>query len=1054
MKKLFVILAVFATVFLLVSCGELKFNNPNDKNSEAHQDGDTEIPSDRNQGELYGECYPNKTCNSGLICDEESNTCMKEVEEPTDTGDTELTDTGDTEPTDTGDTEPTDTGDTEPGDLCDSNPCVNLANSTGDCSVSGAKYICGCSTNYTWNASTLACEADSVTAECIGLPDNAVWNTVSTITQTWDGSDWAPSTEASFNETPSTSECRFKCKTNYSWNSETSTCDPGTRSADCTGLPGNAVWNSASSITQTWNGSDWEPSAAGVYSITASTTQCRFKCNDEYTWDNISMCVVEGSTKTASCTGLFANAQWNTASSITQTWNGSAWAPSTTGTYSTTSSTSECRFKCDTKHAWNGSQCVAALGSICTGQTEWSGYGGEIIATPVVGKDFFGQDPQYANSGTCYHHNFSLVVTGTENENIVLDNNTLLQWQQSISTETFIWEDAVAYCENLTYAGYDDWRLPAAHELLSIVDNDRLYPALDTTYFSSFSNYDSPYMGIWTSSVENDSMAFRFRPYNGSVWKISSSESLKTMCVRGNKLPAGSFQASVTENGDTIVTDSTTGLVWQQNYSTENWKHALGYCENLYYAGYSDWRLPNRNELASLLNYDNASDPYSDFPDMPASNFWSSSTLSGNAPYAFYVNFLYGEIDYSGKPYSTSNYKVRCVRSEICENNYFWNGSECVFNPCRSDSCNMEHATGNCQPRTSSVFECICDDGYFWNGSACVNPCDYNSCGAHSDGSCTALSLDVFYCGCESGYSWNAGSCKKKSTGLTLGNICTNQTLCYDNSSEMTCPAEGEDFFGQDAQHSNRCVQQNFQVITAENQNIVKDLNTGLQWQQHIISTGSYTWDEAFLYCENLTYAGYSNWRLPTIQELLTIVDNSVCSPAFDKTKFPYMEALWNRNLWSSTSSLCLDPFSGSVLEAPPASNLMCVRGNELQPASFTTQTISGSVVVTDSVTGLVWQKSYVTGKNWQQALEYCENLSYAGYTDWRLPNKNELYSLLNNNKTSSPYSDFPDMPGNWFWSSTTRYNSISYAWFAGFGEGKTGTGSKTNTSFYVRCVR
>lgn len=53
-----------------------------------------------------------------------------------------------------------------------------------------------------------------------------------------------------------------------------------------------------------------------------------------------------GTTQTGTCTGLPANAVWNTASSIVQTWNGSAWAPTTAGTYDTASSTGSCNYKC------------------------------------------------------------------------------------------------------------------------------------------------------------------------------------------------------------------------------------------------------------------------------------------------------------------------------------------------------------------------------------------------------------------------------------------------------------------------------------------------------------------------------------------------------------------------------------------------------------------------------------------------------------------------------------------------------------------------------------
>ena len=123
---------ILLTIFMLfaVSCGSgLSFGNPNDKNSDAYQgndadaektdgerpdgdrndsdptdsDDDAENPSGRNQGELYGECYPNKTCNEGLECDEENNICIK------DTGDSGHT-TPDGDSGDSGDTDHPDSG--------------------------------------------------------------------------------------------------------------------------------------------------------------------------------------------------------------------------------------------------------------------------------------------------------------------------------------------------------------------------------------------------------------------------------------------------------------------------------------------------------------------------------------------------------------------------------------------------------------------------------------------------------------------------------------------------------------------------------------------------------------------------------------------------------------------------------------------------------------------------------------------------------------------------------------------------------------------------------
>ena len=129
MKRYGSIFALFL-MFFAVSCDNgLKFNNPNDKNSDAYRGGDADSegadddaePSGREQGELYGECYPNKTCNEGLKCDVLNNICMKDTG---DSGDTASDgDSNDTVPTDTGDTTPdSDTGDSgDTGAFCGNN---------------------------------------------------------------------------------------------------------------------------------------------------------------------------------------------------------------------------------------------------------------------------------------------------------------------------------------------------------------------------------------------------------------------------------------------------------------------------------------------------------------------------------------------------------------------------------------------------------------------------------------------------------------------------------------------------------------------------------------------------------------------------------------------------------------------------------------------------------------------------------------------------------------------------------------------------------------------
>ena len=63
----------------------------------------------------------------------------------------------------------------------------------------------------------------------------------------------------------------------------------------------------------------------------------------------------------------------------------------------------------------------------------------------------------------------------------VTDNITGLMWQQS-DEGTMIWENALTYCESLSLAGYDNWRLPNVKELESLTDETLSGPATDTNF--------------------------------------------------------------------------------------------------------------------------------------------------------------------------------------------------------------------------------------------------------------------------------------------------------------------------------------------------------------------------------------------------------------------------------------------------------------------------------------------------------------------------------------------------------------------------------------------
>ena len=65
----------------------------------------------------------------------------------------------------------------------------------------------------------------------------------------------------------------------------------------------------------------------------------------------------------------------------------------------------------------------------------------------------------------------------------VTDKFAKLVWVQNVPPETWEWEEAIQYCEDLVFAGYDDWKLPSNKEQTSLGDYRKMKPALDETFF-------------------------------------------------------------------------------------------------------------------------------------------------------------------------------------------------------------------------------------------------------------------------------------------------------------------------------------------------------------------------------------------------------------------------------------------------------------------------------------------------------------------------------------------------------------------------------------------
>lgn len=294
--------------------------------------------------------------------------------------------------------------------------------------------------------------------------------------------------------------------------------------------------------------------------------------------------------------------------------------------------------------------------------------------------------------------------------------------------------------------------------------------------------------------------------------------------------------------------------------------------------------------------------------------------------------------------------------------------------------------------------------------------------------------------------------------------VDTGQIACYNDSVAITAPSAGQPFFGQDAQHFG-----NQPAYRNNGDGTVSDLNTGLMWVQ---ARGTQvTWAAAVAGAAVCTVGGHSDWRMPTMKELYSLVKfngangNSLTNsagylPFLDTNYFGFtfggtsmtvgsriIDAQdWSTNLYVTTvmngqaGVFGFNFVDGRIKAYPPGASgkyVRYVRGNPNYGVnSFTNH---GDGTISDLATGLMWpQNDSRTGMDWSNALAWvqaCNATNYLGHDDWRLPNAKELHSLfdytrspattasaaISTNFICTPITneagqlDFP-----WYWTGTT----------------------------------
>jgi len=272
--------------------------------------------------------------------------------------------------------------------------------------------------------------------------------------------------------------------------------------------------------------------------------------------------------------------------------------------------------------------------------------------------------------------------------------------------------------------------------------------------------------------------------------------------------------------------------------------------------------------------------------------------------------------------------------------------------------------------------------------------------------------------------------------------VDTGQSTCYDQLSAISCPEAGAAFYGQDSQHAGN---QPGYTLSGDGLTVTDNV-TGLMWQRSpdtdddgdIDAADKLTWTELQIYPATLNaenFGGYSDWRLPSIKELYSLIDfrgedpsgyegtdTSGLVPFIDTNYFEFgygdtaageriIDAQFASNtLYVSTTMNGDETLFGvnfadgrikgyglQIFGSEKTFYVLCVRGTTAYGTNDFVD--NGDGTVTDAATALMWaQADSATALNWQQALAWVQTKNgerYLGYSDWRLPNAKELQSIV-----------------------------------------------------------